>query len=163
MFVIAFIKKKKRMNTTNTTAVATPSWTSWLYTDKTPFNIISLSDFTAAITGYVFAEVIGHTSGYKQATQSFFVSLVARAITEGGWIPMFSSLNNSQKNEILVGVLSAAAAKMKNKSVSKGVIMGVSIDLVAEDIIRMLGLSDVNLLTYGFNGLGGSNPIKVMP
>ena len=76
---------------------------------------------------------------------------------------MFSSLNNSQKNEILVGVLSAAAAKMKNKSVTKGVIMGVSIDLVAEDIIRMLGLSDVNLLTYGINGLGGSNPIKVMP
>ena len=160
LFVIAFIKKRKRMNTTNTT---TPSWTSWLYTDKTPFNIISLSDFTAAITGYVFAEVIGHTSGYKQATQSFFVSLVARAITEGGWIPMFSSLNNSQKNEILVGVLSAAAAKMKNKSVTKGVIMGVSIDLVAEDIIRMFGLSDVNLLQYGVDGFGGNNPIKVMP
>ncbi len=142
------------MNTTATTPVVV----------ATPFNIISLSDFTAAITGYVFAEVNGGTSGAKQATQSFFVSLVSRAITETGFFSMFTSLNNSQKNEILVGILSAAASKMRNKSVSKGVIMGVSIDLVAEDLIKMLGLADVNLITYsGTTGFGGNNPIKTLP
>ncbi len=46
---------------------------------------------------------------------------------------------------------------------SKGVIMGISIDLVAEDVIRMLGMADVNLITYGTDGLGGNSPIKVLP
>ena len=144
------------MSSTSTT------WTAW-WTGATPFNILSLSDFTAAITGYIFAETIGHTSGVKQATQSFFVSLMARAITESGYLSTFSSLNSSQKNEILVGILSAAACKMRNKSISKGVVAGISIDLVAEDVIRMLGLSDVNLITYGKEGLSGNSPYKPLP
>ena len=106
------------MNSTNSTATIPV-----VVANTTPFNIISLSDFTAAITGYVFSEING-TPGAKQATQSFFVSLVARAITEGGYFTMFSKLNNSQKNQIIVAILSAAAAKMRNKSVSKNLIMG---------------------------------------
>jgi hypothetical protein len=133
---------------------------SWFYGDEKNFNILSLSDFTAGIVGYIFAEINGGSTGMKQAGQSFIVSLFARAIAEAGFLSFFKSLNTSQKNEIFVGVLSGVASKMRGKGVIRGMINGVSIDLIAEDLIKMFGLSDVNLLTYGSDGLSGNSPYK---
>jgi hypothetical protein len=109
-------------------------------------NILTVNDAAAGTIGYVFAQQFALTKPTHQAIQSLIVSSVARMLSESSLTNAFTSLNTGQKNEIIVGVLSAVCSSVQNRSVMKGTIAGMSIDLLAEDVVRLLGLSDKSLL-----------------
>jgi hypothetical protein len=67
-------------------------------------------------------------------------------LSESSLTNAFTSLNTGQKNELIVGVLSAVCSSVQNRSVMKGTLAGISIDLLAEDVVRILGFSDKSLL-----------------
>ncbi len=112
-------------------------------------HIPTVNDAAAGAIGYVFAQQFALTKPTHQAIQSLIVSSVARMLSESSLANAFTSLNTGQKNELIVGVLSAVCSSVQHRSVMKGTIAGVSIDLLAEDVVRLLGLSDK--ATYRFS------------
>ncbi len=109
-------------------------------------NILTMNDAAAGAIGYMFAQQFALTKPTHQAVQSLIVSSVARMLSESSLTNAFTSLNTGQKNELIVGVLSAVCCSVQNRSVMKGAIAGMSIDLLAEDVVRLLGFSDKSLL-----------------
>ena len=124
-------------------------------------NLVTVNDIAASIVGYAFASVFATCKPSQQAVQSFVVSAVARMISNSVFMAGYTSLNASQKNQLIVAALSAASSKAMDRSVGKGTMAGVCIDLLAEDVVRMLGLNEQSILD--FPGIGGSVPVKAIP
>jgi hypothetical protein len=58
-------------------------------------------------------------------------------------------LNDGQKNQLIVALLSALSAGYRGGSILKGTLAGTSIDLLAEDILRLLSIEDTGYFQMG--------------
>ena len=111
-------------------------------------NLLTINDVAAGAVGYIFAKEFVHTKPTHQAIQSLVVSSVARMLSTSQMASALTSLNTGQKNELIVGVLSAVCSSIQHRSVTKGALAGVSIDLLAEDVVRSIGMSDSSLISF---------------
>jgi hypothetical protein len=78
---------------------------------------------------------------------------------------MMNRLNTGQKNQLIVAALSAVCSSVQHRSVSKGALAGVSIDLLSEDVVKLLGMNDTSLFTIP-STVGASqnrNPLQTGP
>jgi hypothetical protein len=58
------------------------------------------------------------------------------------------SMDAGQKNQLVVGILSAieSYARSKNQNVLKAVVSGISIDLIGQEIIKLTNMEDKVLM-----------------
>ena len=110
-------------------------------------DILTVNDVFASAVGYMFAMEFAHTKPINQAVQSLVVSAVARMLSESSWTNMMNKLNTGQKNQLIVAALSAACSSVQHRSVSKGALAGVCIDLLSEDVVKLLNMNDTSLFT----------------
>jgi hypothetical protein len=111
-------------------------------------DLISTSDIAAAAVGAGYSSVFNLGKPGMMALQSFIISVAARMVSKQDFNML--GMEKDQKNQLIVGALGAAVAYSKNGSVPKGAISQVSIDLMAEDIMRLLRVDDGNF--FDFNG-----------
>jgi hypothetical protein len=119
------------------------------------YDLVSVSDIAAGVVGYVYADTLNTAKPSMQAGQSFVVSLVARIASKAGMGSFMGKLDDGQKNQLIVAIISALACSYKGGSPLKGSLTGMSIDLLAEDLIRMFDISDMG---YFQMGTATSNP-----
>ena len=124
-------------------------------------DILTVNDVSAGLIGYLFAMEFVHTKPINQAIQSLIVSAVARMLSESSWTSMIKTLNTNQKNELIVMALSAACSSVQHRSVSKGSLAGVSIDLIGEAAVKLLNMNDTSLFTVPISA--GRNPLQTGP
>jgi hypothetical protein len=112
-------------------------------------DIFVLSDLFAGVQGALFSSVFCMPGGPgMQAVQSLVVSVLARmASTKMLTRDKLSMLDNSQKNQLLVAIMSGAAAYYRRSGVGKGALSGVSIDLLAQHTVTLIGLDDKPLFS----------------
>jgi hypothetical protein len=123
-----------------------------------------VSDIAAGIVGYVYADTLNTAKPSMQATQSFVVSVIARIASKAGMGSFMGKLDDTQKNQLIVAILSALAGSYKGGSPLKGALTAMSIDLLAEDLIRMFNIEDIGYFQMGTvtpnpNLAGGSSNI----
>ena len=103
------------------------------------YDLLNMGDLSAAVVAYGFVSSMG--VGGKpgmQAAQSFVVSLIARIAAKSGTVDFMGKMDDSQKNQIVVALLSAIAGSYRGGGPLKAAITGVSIDLLSDDILRLL-------------------------
>ena len=109
-------------------------------------DLISTSDIAAAAVGAGYSSVFNLGKPGMMALQSFIISVAARMVSKQDFNML--GMEKDQKNQLIVGALGAAVAYSKNGSVPKGAISQVSIDLMAEDIMRLLRVEDGNFFNF---------------
>ena len=107
-------------------------------------NFVTSSDVTAALVGAGFSEAYGGPgSPGMLAARSFVISVVARVASSSTTLTTaVPSLDGNQKNQLIIGVLNGIASYYKKEKVLKGVVSGVSIDLIASEILRLTNMED---------------------
>ena len=115
------------------------------------YDLVSMGDLSAGVVGYFFAQSMGTGKPGMQAVQSFVVSVIARIAAKSGMADFMGKLDNTQKNQVVVAILSAIGGSYKGGSPLKAAISGMSVDLLAEDLLRLLN-QDPN---SGFFQMGG--------
>ena len=120
-------------------------------------DILTVNDVFASAVGYMFAMEFAHTKPINQAVQSLVVSAVSRMLSESSWTNMMNKLNTGQKNQLIVAALSAACSSVQHRSVSKGALAGVCIDLLSEDTVKLLNMNDTSLFTIPITAAASQN------
>jgi hypothetical protein len=109
--------------------------------------VLVFSDILAGATTAGFSSVFDKPS-WKKSTEAVLISMAARLISTS--FPNLTGesvgLSKQQKNELVVGVLSAAVAYGMNRNVAKAVLTSISADLLAEQAFVYLGIKDTNIL-----------------
>ena len=107
-------------------------------------NFVTSSDVTAALVGAGFSEAYGGPgSPGMLAARSFVISVVARMASSSTTLTTaVPSLDTSQKSQLIIGVLNGIASYYKKEKVLKGVVSGISIDLVATEVLKLLNMED---------------------
>ena len=128
-------------------------------------DILTVNDVSAGVIGYIFAMEFVHTKPMNQAIQSLVVSAVARMLSESSWTSMMKTLNTGQKNELIVAALSAVCSSVQHRSVSKGSLAGVSIDLLGEAAVKILNMNDTSIFTIPITSVANQNrnPLQTGP
>jgi hypothetical protein len=114
-----------------------------------PILFLSTSDVSAAIVGAGFSSIYGNSTPGMQAIKSLVISIIARLLSTSAMISKSAvSLDDGQKDQIVVGVLSAIESYFwkPKQSVFKGVISGISIDLVAQEVLKLIRLPDSSII-----------------
>ena len=130
------------------------------------YDLLTVSDISAALVGYLYADQLNTGKPAMQASQSFIVSIIARLAARSNMTSWMGKLDNGQKNQLIVAVLSALAGSYKGGNAVKGALTGTSIDLIAEDVIRMLNIDDRgffnmgNIAPAGYNPMDPTNPLN---
>lgn len=122
------------------------------------YDLIAMSDITAGVLGYIYADTLNLGKPQMQATQSFVISVLARITSQSMLADYMGKLNKNQKNQLIVGLASAMVASFKNSSPGKAFLTGVSIDLLASDLLHMLNMEDT-----GFIKIGEKKVVPVAP
>jgi hypothetical protein len=120
-------------------------------------DILTVNDVFASAVGYMFAMEFAHTKPINQAAQSLVVSAVSRMLSESSWTNMMNKLNTGQKNQLIVAALSAVCSSVQKRSASKGALAGVCIDLLAEDVVKILNMNDTSLFTIPITAVASQN------
>lgn len=109
--------------------------------------VLVFSDILAGATTAGFSSVFDKPS-WKKSTEAVLISMAARLISTS--FPNATGqnvgLSKQQKNELVVGVLSAAVAYGMNRNVAKAVLTSISADLLAEQAFVYLGIKDTTIL-----------------
>jgi hypothetical protein len=107
-------------------------------------DLLSYSDIAASISGAAFAETFGSIgSAQSVAIRSLAVSIIARILSKNATLTSsIPSLNENAKNTLVLGVLNAIYAYYKKQNIAKLILTGISIDLVAVEILKTLKLND---------------------
>ena len=108
------------------------------------YDILTPSDISAALIGYLFADQMNmNMKPSQQAAQSLVVSILARVTSETGITDFFGEMDSGSKNELIVGVLGAISSMYsKQGGALRGALTHMSIDLIAEDLIHILRIQD---------------------
>ena len=105
--------------------------------------LLTPSDASAALMSVVFKYAMpsyGGTYG-KNALRSLLISIVARMVP--GWTTGYVNvLTDAQKNQIVVAVLGGVSASVMRQNPLQGAVGQVSIDLLGQELVNLLGIND---------------------
>lgn len=110
-------------------------------------DLVHWSDVIAAGVGAAHAQIYGGTRPGMQAAQSFVVSVMARVMSNKLLSEQMKDMTPQAKNQLLVGMISAAIAAFRKQSVARSAFTGVSVDLLAEEVLRMFKFNDSGLFS----------------
>ena len=116
---------------------------------------ITVSDISAALVGYGFAKTYNLSKPEMQAVQSFAVSMIARLSALNILSSSMTKLDPNQKNQLVVAILSAIAAAYRSQPALKGALTGVSCDVLAESLLRLLKWHDDSIFNWSKPAGGG--------
>jgi hypothetical protein len=106
---------------------------------------LTTSDVSAAVVGAGFSSVYGMSTPPMQALAALIISVVARLTSESTFMNNnLSSMNESQKNQLIVGVLSGIFGYYKSPktNVIKSILTGISQDLIGQELLRTFNFED---------------------
>ena len=122
------------------------------------YDLVSLSDVGAGLIGVAFgSQVNGSSKPYMQGMQSFLISVIARLASKPEY-SFLGNLDNGQKNQLLIALMSGIAGYSRGSGVLKSMISGASIDLLATEILHQIHQDDTGFLDLG-EMMGGSEDI----
>jgi hypothetical protein len=110
---------------------------------------LTTSDVSAALVGAGFSSIYSTGTPAMFAVKSLVISVVSRlASTSTFMSTSLGSMDAGQKNQLVVGILSAieSYARSKNQNVLKAVVSGISIDLIGQEIIKLTNMEDKVLM-----------------
>jgi hypothetical protein len=113
---------------------------------------LTTSDVSAALVGAGFSTVYGISTPPMQALQAMVISIIARLFPDSSMITNnITSMNEGQKNQLIVAVLSGIMGYYKNPkgSMFKAVVTGVSQDLIGQEILKTFNFEEKSLLGGG--------------
>ena len=105
-------------------------------------SLLTPSDVSAVLMSAVFKMALPTYPGSyaKNAVRTLLISVIARMVPE--WTSTFTSLTGAQKNELVVAILGAAEAMYSKHPALQGAIGQVSIDLLGQELVTLLGMND---------------------
>jgi hypothetical protein len=122
------------------------------------YDLVTLSDVLAGGIGVGFAsQVNGSSKPYMQGVQSFVISVIARLASKPEY-SFLGNLDDGQKNQLLIAVMSGIAGYSRGSGVLKAMLSGSSIDLLATEILHMIHQDDTGFLDLG-EMMGGGEDI----
>ena len=115
-----------------------------MYTINKTMEFVTSSDLTAALVGAGFSEAYGGPgSPAMVAAKSFGISVVAHMASQSTSLSSaIPALDGNQKNQLIVGILNGLASYYKKEKVLRGVITGVSVDLIASELLKLTNMED---------------------
>ena len=120
--------------TTSATAVPGTAWmTQPLLTPSDVSAVLMSAAFKMALPSYPGSYV-------KNAVRALLISVIARMVPD--WTSTWTTLSAPQKNELVVAVLGGAQAMYWKHPVLQGAIGQVSIDLLGQELVSLLGMND---------------------
>ena len=108
-------------------------------------NLVTKSDLFAGAVGAGFSSVYGMGSPGMSAVKAATVSSIARMVSESTMLPA-TPLTSDTKNQIVMAVLYALDAYRVKGSPLKAAVSGVSVDLIAQEVMKLLNFTDSNLV-----------------
>ena len=121
-------------------------------------NLVTTSDLFAAGVGAGFSSLYGMGSPGTTAIKAAVISAVSRMVSESTMLPDMS-LTNDAKNQIVVAVLHALDAYSGKGNPLKSAVSGVSVDLIAMEVMKLLNFTDQSLLGGKDYSDGGTTPM----
>ena len=109
--------------------------------------LLTTSDVSTAIVGAGFASVYQNLgTPVMGAVKALVVSVVARMVAKSKI--MGTTVTTEQKNQLVVAVLTAVEAysRGKNQSIGRAVLSGVSIDLIGQEVLKLVKMEDTVLI-----------------
>ena len=107
-------------------------------------SLVMTSDLVTGAVGGGTAMVYKNAGVGYAASRSATTAIVARLVTSA--IKNQTNLSTDVKNQLVVAAISATDAYVNKRNPVKGAVTGVSVDLIANEIMRMLGLADAVLI-----------------
>lgn len=129
------------------------------YLTMNGIEFLKSSDISAALVGAGFSTAYAMPgSPAMQAVQSAVVSIVARVVASSKMLAAVTpvGVTGDQKNQIVVAALSAAVGYYKRHGLLKSALTGVSIDLLSQEVLTVLNMTDMNIVG-GIKATGGSD------
>ena len=117
--------------------------------------LLTTSDVSTAIVGAGFASVYQNLgTPVMGAVKALVFSVVARMVAKSKIMGTTTTddqknqLTTEQKNQLVVAILAAAEAysRSKNQSIGRAVLSGVSIDLIGQEVLKLMKLEDTVLI-----------------
>ena len=81
------------------------------------------------------------------AGSAFMTSIAARLVSDWGLKGRLNGLSDNGKNQLVVALISGLMAYYRKQSPLRQAVSGVSIDLIAEEILKMLKIDDLALFS----------------
>ena len=110
-------------------------------------DMIKYNDVAAAAVGAVFSSLYSSGSPAMAARSSFITSSTARLVSEWALKGKLNGLSDNGKNQLVVALISALMAYYRKQNPWKQAVSGVSIDLIAEEILKMMKIDDQALFS----------------
>ena len=110
-------------------------------------DMIKYNDIAAAAVGAAFASLYSNGSPAMAAGSSFMTSTTARLVSDWALKGRLNNLSDNGKNQLVVALISGLMAYYRKQNIWKQAVSGVSIDLIAEEILKMLKIDDVSLFS----------------
>ena len=118
-------------------------------------DLVTKSDVSAAAIGALFGYAhIGHYTLGMQSALAFVSSVVARMVSSSQWSQRVSTMSSSNKNIFLVGAINAVYAYMKKRNMLNGALVGVSVDVVSVEVLKLMSMDDTVLWSMNPNTVG---------
>ena len=76
----------------------------------------------------------------KNAIRALLISVIARMVPD--WTSNWTTLSAPQKNELVVAILGGVQAAYWKHPVLQGAVGQVSIDLLGQELVALLGMND---------------------
>jgi hypothetical protein len=108
-------------------------------------NLVTTSDVFAGVVGAGYSSVYGMASPGMSAVKAAVVSSVARLVSESTMLPA-TALTTDTKNQIVVAVLYALDSYRTKGNPLKGAVTGVSVDLIAQEVMKLLNFTEKSLI-----------------
>ena len=109
--------------------------------------LLTTSDISTAIVGAGFASVYQNLgTPVMGAVKALVVSVVARMVAKSKI--MGTTVTSEEKNQLVVAAVAAieAYSRGKNQSIGRAVLSAVSIDLIGQDVLKLMKLEDTVLI-----------------
>ena len=109
-------------------------------------DLVIFSDILTGATSAGFSSVFDKPT-FQKSLEAVVISILARLLSRSfPGVTGGDSLTSSQKDELVVAVLSAVNAYAQKKNVMRSVVTGVASDLIAEMTLKYLNINDKVLI-----------------
>jgi hypothetical protein len=115
----------------------------------TTTQFLTSSDVAAALVGAGYSSVYQNSTPGMFGAKSLVISIIARLASSSTFMSGDTlGLGGNQKNQLLVALMNAleSYARGNKSSVVKAVISGVSVDLLAQELLKIIRMEDKVLI-----------------
>ena len=110
-------------------------------------DMIKYNDMAAAAVGAGFSSLYACGSPAMAAGSAFMTSIAARLVSDWALKGKLNGLSDNGKNQLVVALIAGLMGYYRKQNPWKQAVSGVSIDLIAEEILKMLKIDDIALFS----------------